>query len=66
MQMKGNLDGYLKAIEEEIERLKHQRLSVPGFCGELIKHYDEQIKLLEQRQLEACLLIDFEEDEQDE
>lgn len=59
----GNRDGFLKAVEEEIERAKSQRHLAQ--MGRETVDWDGYIKYLEGLVLEADLLMEFEEDEDD-
>lgn len=58
--LKGSLPQYLAAIEDEIERVKHQKACVPEFRESSHKSYDEYLQYLEDMKVEACLLMDFE------
>ena len=60
-KLKGNVDSYLIALEDEIERVKHQRSQVPFSHREHLKSWDEYIAHLENLRVEACLLMEFEE-----
>lgn len=75
-QVKGSLDSYLKALEDELERAKHQRMiAARGTHGGIrswevvedevsqVKWWDMYIEHLENLSAEAVLLVDFEVDE---
>ena len=62
-KLKGNVDTYLDALEDEIERVKHQRNNIPYSHSEYLKSWDEYITHLESLRVEACLLMEFEDEE---
>lgn len=63
MKLKGSVGGYLKAIEEEIERIKHQIGSVPEW-REQRSDWEAYLNHLENMKIEVCLLMDFEEEDE--
>ena len=63
MKLKGSVASYLNALEDEIDRVKSQRGGVPFSHSEYLKNWDEYLAHLENLRVEACLLMDFEEDD---
>lgn len=61
IKLKGSVSQYLDALEDEIERVKHQRAGVPFSHSEYLASWDEYLAHLENLKVEACLLLDFEE-----
>ena len=77
----GNVDQYLKALEDEIERAKHQRDNVAyikrmhvsfdtlndveAVDASMLGKWDDYIEYLENLRVEACLLFDFEQEDED-
>ena len=63
MRLKGSVAQYLSALEDEIERIKHQRERVPFSHKDHLKSWDEYLDHLENLRVEACLLMEFEVDD---
>ena len=61
--MKNTVDNFLKALEDEIARAKNQLKLVPPFRKESREAWTNYIKNLEDKRVEAFLLMEFDDDE---
>ena len=64
MKLKGSVSAYLTALDDEIERVKTQRgIPYEVFSGKFTS-WDEYLTHLENVKVEACLLMEFEVDDE--
>ena len=59
--LKGSLPQYLKALEDEIERVEHQMKQVPWSHNKYLQNWQDYRDHLENLKVEACSLYDFED-----